>query len=128
MAPWPGERMESYRWLDECLLGQPATEKAFWPEWQAYRYLLQGKMYAYIGVNDQNGRPIITLKLEPLYSDLLRQEHADIVPGYYMNKTHWSTAYLDGDIPKELLTDMVLAAYNRAFSALSKKAQASIKR
>lgn len=80
-------------------------------------------MFAYIGINDKNGRPIITLKLEPLYSDMLRREHSDIVPGYYMNKQHWSTVYLDGDVPREMVAGMVRASYELAFSSLSKKAQ-----
>ena len=115
-TPWPEDTMKNYRWLDEYLLKQPATQKEFQPAWQACKYLLRNKMYAYIGINDQNGRPIITLKLEPLYSDMLRREFNDIVPGYYMNKLHWSTVYLDGDVPQEVLTDMVHAAHKLAFS------------
>lgn len=123
VTPWPAEMMERYRWLDETLQTQPATQKEFQPAWQAYKYLLRGKMYAYIGVNDQNGRPILTLKLEPVYSDMLRREYADVVPAYYMNKVHWSTVYLDGEVPKEILADMVTASYRTLLSSLSKKAQ-----
>lgn len=83
-------------------------------------------MYAYIGVNDQNKRPIVTLKLEPVYSDMLRRQYADIVPGYYMNKLHWSTAYLDGEVPQEVLSEMVSASYKLMISSLSKKAQSEI--
>ena len=123
---WPKETMEKYRWLDEYLQERPATEKQFNPAWQAYKYMLRGKMYAYMGVNDQNGRPILTLKLEPAYSEMLRREYADIVPGYYMNKMHWSTVYLDGEVPKGVLADMVLAAHKALLSSLSKKAQREI--
>lgn len=125
-TPWPEETMKSYEWLDEHLLRQPATEKAFQPAWQAYKYLLRGKMYAYIGVNDKNGRPILTLKLDPVYSDMLRRAYADIVPGYYMNKMYWSTAYLDGEVPQAVLADMVVAAYKNMLSTLGKKAQREI--
>lgn len=123
---WPKDKMESYSWLDELLMEQTATEKEFQAAWQAYKYLLRGKMYAYIGINDQNGRPIITLKLDPAFSDLLRREYADIVPGYYMNKQHWSSAYLDSDLPREVLTDLVCAAHKTILSSLSKKAQREI--
>lgn len=126
MTPWLEDIMKNYQWLDECLLKQPATEKEFKPTWQAYKYQLQGKMYAYIGVNDQNGRPIITLKLEPAYSDILRREYADIIPGYYMNKVHWSTVYLDGEVPQAVLADIVQASYRVLFSSLTKKAQREI--
>ena len=125
-TPWPKDSMEIYRWLDELLLRQTATKKEFQPAWQAYKYLLRDKMYAYIGINDQNGRPIVTLKLEPMYSDMLRREYNDIVPGYYMNKLHWSTVYLDSDVPQEVIADMVCASHKWALSSLSKKAQREI--
>lgn len=126
MTPWPEEEMEHYRWLDALLQEQPATERVFQPAWQAYRYLLGGKMYAYIGINDRNGRPIITLKLEPAFSDMLRQQYEDIEPGYYMNKLHWSSAYLDGNVPQEVLAEMVRIAYQGAVSSLSKKVRQAI--
>lgn len=126
VTPLPEHIMEQYQWLDECLQKQPSTEKEFQPAWQAYKYLLCGKMYAYIGIDDRNGRPIVTLKLEPAFSDMLRSKYEDIVPGYYMNKIHWSTAYLDGNIPQDVIADLVYASYQLVRSSLSKKAQLGI--
>ena len=125
-TPWAEETMKHYQWLDEHLQKQPATEKEFQPAWQAYRYLLRGRMFAYIGINDQNGRPVVPLKLEPAFSDMLRREYEDIVPGYYMNKLHWSTVYLDGEVPREVVTDLAEASHKLMFSSLSKKAQREI--
>lgn len=126
VTPWPKDVMKKYRWLDEYLQKQPATEREFRSTWQAYRYLIGGKMYAYIGIDDRNGRPIITLKLEPAANDRLRREYANIVPGYYMNKINWSTVYLDGDVPQTILIDIVDIAHQLVFSSLSKKAQREI--
>ena len=125
-TPWPKDLTEICQWLDELLLKQPATEKEFQPAWQAFKYLLRNKMYAYIGINDQNKRPIITLKLEPLYSDMLQREYNDIVPGYYMNKLHWSTVYLDSGVPREVISDMVCASHKLVLASLSKKTQQEI--
>ena len=47
----------------------------------------------------------------------------DIVPGYYMNKIHWSTVYLDGNMPQDVLADIVHASYQLVRSSLSKKMQ-----
>ena len=63
------------------------------------------------------------MKLEPVFSDMLRSKYEDIVPGYYMNKMHWSTIYLDGNIPQDVLSDIVYASYKLVRSSLSKKAQ-----
>ena len=123
VTPWSDGSMEKYQWLDICLQDKFSTMKEFHPAWQAYRYLLCGKMYAYIGIDDRNGRPIITLKLEPMFSDLLRREYEDVIPGYYMSKLHWSTVYLDGNVPQGVITDMVSASYKLVRSTLSKKQQ-----
>ena len=122
-TPWDDDSMKDYQWIDECLLKQSSTVKVFQPAWQAYRYLLSGKMYAYIGIDDRNKRPILTLKLEPLFSDMLRKEYQDIVPGYYMNKLYWSTIYLGGTMANDILTNIIGASYKLAYSSLSKKAQ-----
>ena len=126
VTPWSDISMKSYQWLDECLQKQPSTEKEFQSAWQAYKYLICGKMYAYIGIDDRNGLPIITLQLEPAFSDMLRSKYEDIVPGYYMNKLHWSTVYLDGNVPQDVLADIVYASYKLVRSSLSKKVQQEI--
>lgn len=94
--------------------------------YRRFTVYIQNKMYAYIGINDKNGRPIITMKLEPMYSEILRQKYNDIIPGYYMNKLYWSTVYLDGDVPHEVLTDMVCASHREVLSLMSKKVQREI--
>lgn len=126
VTTWSEKEMEQYQWLDECLMKQPSTVKEFQPAWQAYKYLLCGKMYAYIGMEDKKRRPIITLKLEPAFSDMLRDRYEDIVPGYYMNKLHWSTVYLDGTVPQEVLSDIAAQSYQLVYSTLSKKMQQGI--
>jgi len=46
VTPWSEDSMKNYQWLDKYLQKQPATEKEFQLAWQAYKYLLCGKMYA----------------------------------------------------------------------------------
>lgn len=123
MTPWSEDNMKEYQWLDDYLLEQQGTERQFQPTWQANKYTLSGKMYGYIGYDDRNGRPIVTLKLEPAFSDILRSNYEDIVPGYYMNKLHWSSIYLDGEVPQDVIADIVYASYKLVLSSLSKKAQ-----
>lgn len=127
VKPLPADIIETYHWLDKHLLTHPGTVKEFQPKWQAYKYLINNKMYAYIGVNDKNDRPIITLKLEPAFSETLRQQYPDIVEGYYMNKQNWSTIYLDGKVPQDTILNITTASYNTLLSSLSKKAQQELK-
>ncbi len=114
-----------YGWLDEYCLSKKGAEKDFKPEWNATRYMIRGKMFAMLG-GDKNGTPIITVKLEPLFGELLRKQYKDIIPGYYMNKEHWNSLYLDGDVPDAVLKDMLDKSYNILLASFSKKAQNEI--
>lgn len=111
-----------YEWLDAYWLGKPGVEKDYKAEWEATRYMLRGKMFAMTG-GDKHGRPIVTMKLEPAFNELLQRQYKQIVPGYYMNKQHWSSLYVEGDVPDEVVRDMADQAYRVLLASLSKKVQ-----
>ena len=114
-----------YSWLDDYCLAKKGASKEFKEEWHATKYDVGGKMFALQGT-DKTTRAIITLKLLPADGDLLRQQYEDIIPGYYMNKVHWNSVYLDASIPDDLLRDMIDKSYMIIFNALTKKAQKAI--
>jgi predicted DNA-binding protein (MmcQ/YjbR family) len=115
----------SYEWLAEFCLAQVGATKDYKDEWEATRYMVGGKMFAMVG-GDREGKPIVTLKLDPAFGEMLRGQYADIVPGYYMNKTHWNSLYLEGSVPDETLRAMVLESHRLILESLSKKLQAEI--
>lgn len=43
-----------------------------------------------------------------------------------MNKEHWNSLYLEGDVPDEVLKDMLDKSYNLVLASLSKKLQKEI--
>ncbi len=110
-TPQPKDFLDTYSWLDQHLLSHPETTRECQPAWQAHKYLLHGKMFAYIGRNDKTNHPILTLKLEPSFSETLREKYPDITPGYYMNKTHWSSINLDGKVPTKTIQSIVDESY-----------------
>lgn len=111
-----------YEWMDEFCCSLKGAEKDFKEEWNATRYMIRGKMFAMQG-GDKEGRPIITLKLEPPMGEMLRQQYKDIIPGYYMNKEHWNSVYLEGKVPDEVLRDMIDRSHQLIFASLPKKVQ-----
>lgn len=80
-------------------------------------------MFAAVCLDDNNQPYYITLKLEPSEGDFLRGQYSDIIPGYYMNKVHWNSVKADGNVPDELLKDMLDKSYNLVLSGFSKKKQ-----
>ncbi len=84
-------------------------------------------MFAILCV-DKEGRNIITLKCEPSFGLFLRNKYTDIKYGYYMNKDHWNSVDLNGNVPDEILKEMVDQSYQLILSSLSKSAQENISR
>ena len=115
-----------YEWIDEYLLEKKGVSKDLQEEWNWIRYHIGGKMFAAICRDDDDNPYYITLKLDPLEGDYLRKTYEDIIPGYYMNKTHWNSVKADGEVPDDVLKDMLDKAYQIVFESLTKKKQKEI--
>ena len=116
-----------YTWIDEYLLDKPGVTKDLQKAWNWIRYQIGGKMFAAICLDDKDEPYYITLKLEPLEGDFLRQKYEDIIPGYYMNKMHWNSIKADGKVPDDLLRDLLDKSYRLVLSSFSKKKQKEIR-
>lgn len=112
-----------YNWVDEFLMEMKGVTRDFKEEWNWTRYLLADKMFAAVCKDVSGADQLITLKLEPLEGDFLRQQYEDIIPGYYMNKVHWNSVKVDGAVPDELLKDMLEKSYGLVLKKLPKKKQ-----
>jgi len=108
-----------YGWLDEELLQKPGAQKDFKVEWQWIRYLVGGKMFA-ATLTDGEGHAVVSLKLEPLEGEFLRSQYPDIAPGYYMNKRHWNSIRMDGEVPDDLLRELAEKSYRLVVRGLPK--------
>lgn len=115
-----------YTWIDSYLLSKPGVTKDIQENWNWIRYHIGGKMFAAVCLDETDKPYYITLKLEPAEGDFLRQQYPDIVPGYYMNKTHWNSVKPDGEVPDDLLKDLLDKSYQLVLEGLSKKKQKEI--
>ncbi len=115
-----------YTWMDDYLLQKKAVTKDLQPSWNWIRYQVGGKMFAAICLNEKNEPYYINLKLEPMEGEFLRSQYADIVPGYYSNKVHWNSVKPDGEVPDDLLKDLLDKSYELVLKGFSKKKQREI--
>ncbi|MFC4653212.1 MmcQ/YjbR family DNA-binding protein [Lactococcus nasutitermitis] len=112
--------------LENHLLSKQEAQKDYQADWNAHRYLIRGKMFAMHG-GDKNGKEILTLKLLPEHGEEARELHnGKIIPGYYMNKTHWNSIYLSENISDNLVKKMIDESYELIVSGFSKKIQKEI--
>ncbi|WP_312444702.1 MmcQ/YjbR family DNA-binding protein [Lacrimispora sp.] len=115
-----------YQWIDEYLKSMKGVTSDFKEEWNWTRYLLGDKMFAAVCKDDQGRDSLITLKLEPVEGQFLRQQYEDIIPGYYMNKVHWNSIKADGNVPDDLLKDLLEKSYRLVLAGLTKKKQSEL--
>ncbi|MFF5369774.1 MmcQ/YjbR family DNA-binding protein [Streptomyces sp. NPDC013187] len=88
-------------------------EHPFGPEWDVHK--VRGKVFMLI--TDVAGEPMVILKSAPDEAAALREQYAEITPGYHMNKRHWITLHggdsLDRGLVEELVTDSYLLVVSK---------------
>jgi predicted DNA-binding protein (MmcQ/YjbR family) len=69
----------------------------------------EDKMYALI---PHNKEPLqISLKCDPQLAEILREKYETVMPGYHLNKKHWNTILLTGQVPLDELQDLIRHSY-----------------
>jgi predicted DNA-binding protein (MmcQ/YjbR family) len=112
-------------WIDRYCLSKPGSEVEFKLEWEASLYKVGGKMFALLGENKE-GKPILSLKLEPSYGSFLRETYPCIRPGYYLNKVHWNSIDIDNQLDDAFMKDLIDQSYAIILASLPLKVQKSI--
>jgi predicted DNA-binding protein (MmcQ/YjbR family) len=82
-------------------------EHPFGPGWDVFK--VRDKVFMLM--TDVTGEPIVILKADPEDGEALQEQHDDITPGYHMNKKHWITLHPSGDLPTQLIDDLVTDSY-----------------
>ena len=83
--------------------------------------MIGGKLFCALCHDDAVGDVCITMKLEPLRGEFLRGQFEDVIPGYYMNKTHWNSVRVQGSLPEDILRDMLDESYRLVAAGLTRR-------
>ena len=113
-------------WIDGHLMQKPGVTRDFKAEWNWTRYMVGGKLFCAICHDGAGGDVYITVKLEPLRGEFLRGQFADVIPGYYMNKTHWNSVRAQGELPEDILRGMLEESYRLVAAGLPKAQRAAL--
>ena len=65
--------------------------------------------------------PAVNLKCDPERALELREAYIGVRPGYHMNKRHWNTVELKGDVPSSVIRDLVDHSYALVVAGLTKR-------
>lgn len=70
----------------------------------------EGKMFALI---DEQHKPLrISLKSDPQLSLKLRADYETVLPGFHLNKKHWNTILLTGQLSDEDVKGLITHSYH----------------
>lgn len=54
----------------------------------------------------------ISLKCDPLLAETLREKYDTVMPGYHLNKKHWNTIVLTGQLSWDEIKDLIRHSYD----------------
>ncbi len=116
----------NHPWFDEYCSSRKGARKEFKEEWGVDVWWVGDKLFA-IRLDDPEGRRLLNLKIEPYYGLLLRTDWpGSVLAGYHMNKRHWISVNLDGEIPGGLLKELIDESHDRVLAALGRKMRAAV--
>ncbi|GAA0176778.1 MmcQ/YjbR family DNA-binding protein [Clostridium sediminicola] len=87
-------------------------------------YKVGDKMFGLLNVHEE--RASFNVKNYKEENLVLREMFEEIVPGYHMNKAHWNTIYLDGNLDDDIIKKQIDISYEIVFNSLTKKKQKEI--
>lgn len=87
-------------------------------------FRVAGKIFLFMSLD---GGPVqVSLKCDPDLSIRLREQYAQITPGFHMNKKHWITIASIPTLPGALVRRQVRHSYNCVRAKLPKAVRARI--
>jgi len=108
--------IEEFR--EYCLSKTHVTESFPFDE-HTLVFKVANKMFALSGLEHKPSR--VNLKCDPEKSIELREEYDEIVEGYHMNKKHWNTVVIEGNLSNEFIKELIDHSYDLIVKGLTKK-------
>jgi len=82
-------------------------------------FKVAGKIFALANLDTHPLR--INLKCDPEKAIDLRERFQSIQAGYHMNKKHWNTIEINGEVSRDVLIKLIDHSYNMVVTKLTKK-------
>src|SRR3989344_1735106 len=100
----------NHKTVEEYILSMPNAKLDYPFGEEVAVYKVKDKMFALI----QEGKnPVrISLKCDPKLAVLLREKYETVLEGYHLNKKHWNTIILTGQLPWEELQGLIRHSYD----------------
>ena len=102
--------MITHKEVEVYLLGMPNARLDYpFGEGTAV-YKVGDKMFALVAKGSTPVR--LSLKCDPQLATTLRERYESVMPGYHLNKKHWNTMLLSGQLSWEEVQDLIRHSYS----------------
>jgi len=105
--------------IREYCLSKKGTSETFPFDESTLVFKVLDKIFALTGLDRIPTQ--INLKCDPEYTLELRDQHSDITGGYHMNKKHWNTVMVEGDLEDQMILSLIDHSYDIVVSSFTMK-------
>lgn len=100
----------THQQLEKYILAMPEARLDYPFGEEVAVYKVGDKMFALIR---EKKEPVqISLKCDPLLAETLRAKYDTVMPGYHLNKKHWNTIVMTGQLSDDEVKDLIRLSYN----------------
>jgi predicted DNA-binding protein (MmcQ/YjbR family) len=99
-----------HKTVEEYVLSMPNAKLDYPFGEEVAVYKVNDKMFALIAEGKDPVR--ISLKCDPLLSKTLREKYVTVMEGYHLNKKHWNTIVLSGELDWEDIQGLIRHSYD----------------
>ena len=106
----------SHKEVEEYLLSMPNARLDYPFGDGVAVYKVGDKMFALIS---EGKEPVnLSLKCDPQLAETLRERYDEVMPGYHLNKKHWNTIVLSGQLSWDEVKDLIRHSYDLVVGSL----------
>lgn len=96
--------------VEDYILSMPNTRLDYPFGKDVAVYKVREKMFALIA---EGKDPVqLSLKCDPELAKVLREKYESVLPGYHLNKKHWNTLILSGQLSWDEVKDLIRHSYD----------------
>ena len=115
----------NHKQLEDYILSKPGAKLDFPFGAEVSVYKVLDKMFALI---PEAKDPLqISLKCDPNLAEDLREKYESVLPGYHLNKKHWNTILLTGQLSEDDIFGFIDLSYNLVVDGMPTSQQASLR-
>lgn len=115
--------MQLQKFIDYCSAKKGVTQEFPFDE-ETLVFKVMGKMFTLANMTLPHS---VNLKCDPVYAIALRQKYKAVTAGYHMNKKHWNTVELQGDVPDAEIFEWINDSYGLVVKGLTKAQREKLK-